>query len=1465
MTAGTLARTWTVTVNPSPDSGHAPADVTIDARAGATVGDLAAALGEHLAEGRRVLVAPVEDGRPWPAARPLLECGIRTGDVLDVVTVPAAWADQPARPSRRRATLRIVSGPDTGRTVALSTTSVTIGRDADCTVTLTDPLVSRRHATVVFGHVRPTITDDGSAHGTLVDGSAVTGPTALEWGRPVRLGDTALVLEPVDDTHDRPVAVLRPPRFGEPLAEGTVDVPAPPAKPRPYPLQWAMFAMPLVFGGALLMQSRSSFSLAYVCGYPVIMLATWWQQRRRARKEHREALRLWREDVDETLATIDRAGAAQRERSQEDHPEFATLTTRVQVRGRALWTRRVGDPDFLACRAGLGPVPALLTAGVRDGGDREPQKQAREDAALRATLDGLAVPVGIADSPVFAVTGPGDDVDAAVRAFVARLAVDHSPAELTLAAVLGRGRAHHETWLRWLPHTARRPSGFAPVAVGAPDGAVLLDALAGEERDRGVVLCLVDADAGIPRRLVEAVAAGEHAAEGRLRLLWLGSDPDTVPAATTVLLDLTASLPAPDATRAATRPGRAEPRPAAVLATRDRRGIQLLTDVDRVGLDDVWRLARAMAACTDDAAVVPADTALPDVTRLPDLVPDLVDPDDAAGIRARWAARRGLRAQLGVGAGGVVSLDLREDGPHGLVAGTTGSGKSELLQTLICSLALNNPPQRITFLLVDYKGGAAFRECADLPHTVGYITDLSPALVQRALTSLAAEVHARERLLERYAAKDLVALEAAHPEVAPPSLLICVDEFAALTAEVPEFVDGVVNIAQRGRSLGMHLLLATQRPAGVVTPHVRANTDLRIALRVSSPDDSSDVIDSQDAARISRRTPGRAWVRRTGHGTAELVQTGWVGARAPLAGAEPPVSVHGFSAAVAQASVPLGQVDTRTDLERLVSAVRTAFDTSGSPLPSKPWLRALEDEVRLESAQRGTLTVGGEPVAPGPGRVVVGRLDDPAEQAQRPAVLDFAHAGNVLAFGASGSGKTELLRTVAVSAMLTETAPPAVYAIDFGGGALGALQALPVVGAVIGESEPERVMRLLRMLRAAVADRNRLLASRGAADVGALAAAGVTLPRIHVLIDNLPSLLETLESGGAARRVHADMLAGILQDGRRVGVHVTATSPRRTGITSGMLSAFGQRLVLRMPVDDDYQMLGVPGGLLGADSAPGRALLGRHELQVATIGGAGTPAQAEALAKVAALVSDAPPAVAVPPMPARLPQQAMPQPRRDALPFAVDSDFVAAVTLPLLRAPLLVTGRAGSGRTGMLHGLAQLARRSSEPPAEIVLVGPRAAEAPAGLADLALNDPAAVVEWATRPAPADGWRLVLVDDAHAWEREWERNGPAREAVEALAGVVSAAAVASHTAVVVATDTDDARTRQHVAGPTQAAKRGRVGVLLSPDLPDGSLLGVTVPTQTAEALGGPGRGLFCEGGRTRVVQVICTGLSGEGGG
>jgi S-DNA-T family DNA segregation ATPase FtsK/SpoIIIE len=1495
---------WSLGIQPPRESGLAPVDVVVRAQPQATVADLAAALGRHLAPDRDgLLAAPVRDGVTLPATQPLGECGLRSGDLLDVAPVPQSWLVEPGAEIRHRAFLRVVAGPDAGMKVGLAGEAATIGRTASCTLVLSDPLVSRRHARLLLTP-RPLLVDDGSAHGTTAAGTPVTRPTRIEFGTPIQLGDSVVVLEAgtggtagtgahSDD------AVLRPPRFGEPLDSGPVEAPAPPTKPKPPMMPWMMLAMPLMMGVALFGMARSAYFLVYMLGYPVIVLAGWLYQRHRAKKEYQAALRLWRADLRELLARLDRNAAVQRDRAASDHPDCGQLPRRVRARHRLLWTRRPGDDDFLACRVGLGPVPALLSTKLRDGGEREVRAEARQALATRRILADLPVLLPLVGARVAAVVGPAERVDAAARAVLLRLCCDHSPAELSVAAVLGPDRATHETWLRWLPHASRRIGGLAPVAVGAADGSELLEQLAAEDV-RGAVICVVDAGAGIHRRQLEAVApltrtgeGGGGAAADRLRLLWLGSNPDTVPAATDLLVDLTNAVPAPNAAVDAAAAG-IETAAAAVLARRDRASVDRLTSVDQVSLATAWQVARAMTNYTDEVALRPPETALPQVVRLPQVL-GLDDPDSAGEVLERWAARRGLRAPVGIGVDGVVTVDLREDGPHGLVAGTTGAGKSELLQTLICALAVSNPPERISFLLVDYKGGAAFRECADLPHTVGYITDLTPALVARALTSLSAELAAREELLAQFGAKDLVALEREHPASAPPSLLICVDEFAALVAEVPDFVDGMVNVAQRGRSLGMHLVLATQRPAGVITANIRANTDLRIALRVASTDDSVDVLDRRDAAQISRRTPGRAWVRRTGHGTDELVQAAFVGARSQIGSDQLAVEVEPFTVVQAPSAGPgaAPRLHPRSDLERLVTTVGEAFVRSGRPVPARPWLPPLP-EVLCFGMAGGELVFGGaggpgldrsgtDPgaarSAPGtardavrapvaPGRVPVGLVDQPSRRAQPPLVLDYPQVGHVLVYGASGSGKTELLRTVAVTAALAGAEAPFVYAIDCGGGGLLSLSDWPAVGAVIPESDLGRIMRLVRMLRHTVTDRNRTLATVGAADAGALAAAGHPLARIHLLIDNLPALVEALE-GSPVLRQHSEQLAAVLADGRRVGVHVTATTPRRGGIPSAMQAAFGERLVLRMTVEDDYGLLGVPSRVLTGDSPPGRGLIGRHELQVATLTGADAPPPAQRMAQLAELVpgyrgedegAGVParrPPVTVPGMPTRVPEQVLPAPRRDRVAIGVEADFVAVVTVSLTQAPLLVAGRSRSGRTGMLAGIARQARRSDLPASEVVLIGARAA-AEAGDYDRVLTDPEKVVAYlpdlARPPAGGAGaWRLVLIDDAHLWEREWESGGAARDAVAGLGTLVGGSGAGL--AVVVATDLDDARSRAHVPGAVTVAKRSRRGILLQPEFADGGVLSISVPSHVVEPITGAGRGLYCADGSVQVIQVV----------
>ena len=382
-------------------------------------------------------------------------------------------------------------------------------------------------------------------------------------------------------------------------------------------------------------------------------------------------------------------------------------------------------------------------------------------------------------------------------------------------------------------------------------------------------------------------------------------------------------------------------------------------------------------------------------------------------------------APVGVTEQGVFTLDLERDGPHALVGGTTGSGKSELLRSLIAALAANADPRQLTFLLMDFKGGAAFDACARLPHTVGMVTDLDEELVERALRALEAELQYRERLLRSVGADNLRAYHEREHDEPLPRLVVVIDEFAKMARELPELLSALVDVAQRGRTLGVHLILATQRPAGVVNDHIRTNTNLRIALRVQDAADSIDVIGDRAAAELSRHRPGaRVRAARPRRGRPDPERAGHL--RRPDATTRRRRrrrAVHvrrdAARARPRDRRAPVA-AEQPSDLARLVDAIVEANAAEGIAPPRRPWPEPLSEQIDLAELL---------PEA-------VRAADEPRRQAQYPVGWDLDE-GNLLLLGIPGSGTTTALASLALS-LATSHAPDALelYAFDFGTGEL---------------------------------------------------------------------------------------------------------------------------------------------------------------------------------------------------------------------------------------------------------------------------------------------------------------------------------------------------------------------------------------------------------------------------------------------
>ena len=772
------------------------------------------------------------------------------------------------------------------------------------------------------------------------------------------IGDTLLDLVPYEppDAALRPgqdgsgLEFNRPPRLLPPEIATRFQLPHPPGRPERRPVPVLMAVVPVVLGVAMAYFLRQVYMLAMAVFSPVMLLGSYVSDRRHGRKSHARQQAEYREHKGRVERDAAEAADAERLRRRHDCPDPATVASIASGPRRRLWERRRTDPDYLLLRLGTADLPSAveLTDPAADE-HRRNRYWLIPDAPVTIPLAGRGV-AGIA--------GPGDVPQAAGRWLVAQVAALHSPQDVQVCVLTGTAGQVAWEWARWLPH-CRPALGQNCVALAGTDAETVAARIAeltaivkarhqalrehghpgrlGQGRSGPDIVVVFDGSRWL-RSLPGAVGILREGPPVGVYSICLDAGERLLPAECQAV-----AVAGPDGTLVVQQAG--EPAVGPVRPEYVTPG---------------WaaRLARSVAPIRDVSGDQ-EDTGLPGSCRLLDLVG--LDPPDAGVIAARWQAggsgRGSTHAVIGACYDGPFGIDLARDGPHGLVAGTTGAGKSELLQTLIASLACVNRPDEMTFVLVDYKGGSAFSGCVHLPHVTGMVTDLDAHLTQRALASLSAELTRRKHILAAAGAKDIEEYteRAGLPPRQPPlpRLVIVIDEFASLVRDLPDFVTGLVGIAQRGRSLGIHLILATQRPSGVVSADIRANTSLRIALRVTDTAESADVIDAPDAAQISRATPGRGYVR-LGHGSLVPFQAGRIGGRritatatgrpwvAPAAGPAWAARNHAAPARAARQAA-----DEITDLKVLVQAIRRAAAALGIAAQPSPWLAPLPGTLLL--------------------------------------------------------------------------------------------------------------------------------------------------------------------------------------------------------------------------------------------------------------------------------------------------------------------------------------------------------------------------------------------------------------------------------------------------------------------------------------------------------------------------------------
>ncbi|MEQ1702997.1 MAG: FtsK/SpoIIIE domain-containing protein, partial [Ilumatobacteraceae bacterium] len=632
-------------------------------------------------------------------------------------------------------------------------------------------------------------------------------------------------------------------------------------------------------------------------------------------------------------------------------------------------------------------------------------------AAIPAATETAAVQHGLA---VAASLGPGARLavhgarpTAVLRSLIIQLVASCGPADVRLVIVTDR--PDRWDWSRGLPHLAL-PDG----SVAVVNEAGLPEVLA-ELGDHGAHL-LVATD--LPAQLATRTSPLRRLlADGRAHALLVAvPEDDGVPHLCTSVLTVTHGPF-----------GR-------WVADTTTTLLPAIVRVCGIGEPAAFACTAGLRGLVDPEDPLSVASGVPREVSLCELLPAIqhtpAGAPSPAGVLTVWhaaGADPSPRTPIGTAADGTVDIDLVRDGPHGLIAGTTGAGKSELLRSLVVGMALHAGPTHLNFVLVDYKGGATFDACEALPHVVGVITDLDDALADRALRSLHAELRRREGILREHGVADLPSLRTIAPAVVMPRLVVVIDEFAALVAEQPDFLHALVGIAQRGRSLGVHLLLATQRPNGVISDDIRANTNLRLALRLQDTADAIDVVGIAAPALLPRGLPGRAVVRL---------------------GADDHLTFQ-----TARCTGPLVGSD-ETELAATVRAICTAAQLAGLAAPAAPWLPPLPTVLERHEVEPGA----------------IGRADDPDHQRVRPLCWEPSD-GHLLIAASPGSGATSALCTLADATLASRDPSVAttwVYVLDGRGDArLAALERVTILAcgtswhaALVGKFLIEEIARV---------------------------------------------------------------------------------------------------------------------------------------------------------------------------------------------------------------------------------------------------------------------------------------------------------------------------------------------------------------------------------------------------------------------
>lgn len=1018
------------------------------------------------------------------------------------------------------------------------------------------------------------------------------------------------------------ISYQRSPRIVQLLNKTEVEIFKPAAAPTKPSFNLVMIILPLIMtvaGGAAMfyfgrkMSGNQSFIIFQIISLSTVAISytipffmhmsqkkQYVKQKALRETSYQEELRKHQEELEELTIQY-------RQQMNVIHPEPKRCVQVAERLERSLWERGPTETDFMAVRVGVGQVafPVEIKAPKPEGYDVDPlvQQALTLQEQFSVVVD-TPVTIDMKKNRVIGWVGPRKQVYALIRSVLLQAAVHHAPAEMKLAGFYRANEGKEWDWLRFLPHVWNDTGTWRMVCKEhqySPQQLEWLHATlqrrtmgndyAAEEKlelPQWLVLVtdirILEDEALLPLLLKDAKACGTCT-------MIVADRRELLP----IECQLVINVQEQEASLMYTVLQESDNRHRYQASDKPYAGYTQQVKPDFTPLEWADRFARRLAPIELKKA---SAEDLPNVLTLFELlgISDLEQWD----VAARWNANRypmSLPALVGVRGGSKPvelnihdKIDRKGHGPHGLVAGTTGSGKSEVIQSLIASLAVNYHPHDVAFMLIDYKGGGMSNIFASLPHVIATVTNLEEeGLIDRSKISLKAELERRQKLfaiagniqhIDEY-------YETTYRETHPlPHLMIIIDEFAQLKKDEPEFMSELISIAAIGRTLGVHLLLATQKPSGVVDDKIWSNSRYRICLRVQEESDSRDMLKVPNAAWIT--TPGRGYIQVGSNEWFEMVQFAWSGAPYYPSSTEEleakiQVSVMELSGAAEKIKLPLpaswlaredeeetaGKKQRRKQLQVLNEHIANRASVAGiDPLPG-PWMPPLPKQVFLKQlygteqplwlqADSGAALDASTWMKP-----LIGVMDDMSNQQQPPLQLNISD-GHWIIYGMPGTGKTTLLHTMLTSLVLTHKPDDVhVYAVDMGR-MLRDFAPLPHAGAVIQEEETEKVSRLMKYLGAQLMIRKDLFSKAGSKSLlGYREDTGDKLAAILLVIDGYSSFRNAFPEEN-------ERLEVILREGANFGIYVVMTANRISDMMEKLRSNIANALTFMLADNSDY-------------------------------------------------------------------------------------------------------------------------------------------------------------------------------------------------------------------------------------------------------------------------------------------------------